>query len=441
MPRNIINEAELKKIVSKYVRSVSRDPEKIPDIQQIITEAIKNVAPDREIDQTDITRVLSKLSRRPTINDRIIQEAAKQVVDQSAMDDLRHLIGRQMLALGKKQSDDDIDRIIQISKLDPFNSTLQQIRTAVQTYYKTGKPIESTTPSELRDLVSKELSKYGPVGDQDIRTVLAKYLEDADHELPFDPAKVQEVIQKLLQGHPLQAPERPAVTPIIRPDHQHEQPTSDKVKQGAYVAPKDPTKLTFFEKVRKKLQRYGIKSLTRGSRNWLTDHVQKASKPATRKRLIAEGETVADALVGKMFMYFYDAKTKKELPYWDKFPLVFIVDLLEDGWLGLNLHYLDRNLRMRLFDKLLQLADDRTLDRITKLRLSYGVLKGFSRMPEAAPCLKRYLSKQVRSDLVKVESIDWEIALFLPVEQFQKEKKETVWQRSKEKYEKARRKS
>ena len=144
-------------------------------------------------------------------------------------------------------------------------------------------------------------------------------------------------------------------------------------------------------------------------------------------------------MISNMFMYFYDAKTKKDLPYWDKFPLIFPIELYKDGWLGINLHYLPIDIRMKLFDKLLAFANDKSLDKITKLRLSYGLLKNVSKFPEVRPCIKRYLGEFVKSNLLRVEPIDWEIALFLPVEQFQKERKEQVWIDSKRKISRLRR--
>jgi hypothetical protein len=440
MPKKIFDESELKRIVSKYVKNVRRDPAKIPDITEVITEALKSAAPEREFDSSDVTRVLTRLSKSPTITDKIIIEAAKKVVDESAFDDLKFLIKRQIRALGKKSGPDDVDKIIKHGKLDPYTSSIVQIRSAVQSYFESGKPLEALTPTELRELIKTELGKHGPIQDQDIRSVMAKYLEDADQEKPFDPVKVQAIIDTILArrgGNQPNAPQGPKTTPIVGPEPT---PMSGKVKPGSFIPPVDPRNMTFFEKIRKKLQRYGIKSLSRGSRNWLNDNVTRASKPASRKKLLAEGESVAEAVVGKMFMYFYDAKTKKDLPYWDKFPLIFIIDLLNDGWLGINLHYLDRKLRMRLFDKLLQFANDKSLDKITKLRLSYSFLRNFTQYPEVKPCLKRYLSRQVRSDLITVQPIDWEIALFLPVEQFQKQTKETVWQRSRKMVQDSRRK-
>ena len=34
-------------------------------------------------------------------------------------------------------------------------------------------------------------------------------------------------------------------------------------------------------------------------------------------------------LEGRMYTFFYDAKHKKTLPYWDRFPVVLILDLMK----------------------------------------------------------------------------------------------------------------
>jgi len=130
---------------------------------------------------------------------------------------------------------------------------------------------------------------------------------------------------------------------------------------------------------------------------------------------------------GKMYMYYYDPKTKKELPYYDIFPLVFVMEIYDDGFLGLNLHYLPPQLRVVLFKKLLKLRNNRRFDDSTKLKLSYRVIKRFGRFKFAAPCIKRYLTDYIRSNLREVEPEFWEIAIFLPTESFRKTIKEVVW--------------
>ena len=424
MPKRNLDESEIRRITEKYIHSVRIDPETIPNIEEVITEAIKSAAPRREFDPADIASVVSKLKGKHIINDKVINEAAKEVVDHSAMEDLKFMIGRNAKQLNKKLTPKEVDAIIQQGKLDPYTASLPQIKKAVNDFFSFGRPLEFVTPTELQDLVRKEMGKTGPVDERDVNAVVAKYVEKADQEKPVDPAEVQRLIQSHMATR----------TPPTKPSEAEKQ-KGDKqtnVKQGTFIPPKDPKNLTFFEKIRIKFQRYGIKSLTKESRNWLTDEVA-SLKRVNRQSFITQGQTAAEAFIGKMFMFFYDAKTKKRLPYWDKFPLIFVIELYDDGWLGLNLHYLDQKIRLRLFDKLLQFANDKSLDKITKLRLSYALLKNVAKFPEVRPCIKRYLAEYTKSQLLTVQPIDWEIALFLPVEQFQKEKKETVWAASRKK--------
>jgi hypothetical protein len=385
MPKQIISEAEIRKIATKYVRSVSFDPNKVPNIKSLISDAFHKLVPNRPVANEDIASVVTHLSKSSLVNDKVIQEAAKKVVAHSAMQDLKHLVGRNIKAIGKKASESEIIQIIKQNKLDPHNSSIQSIRDAVKSYYDPSKP-----PEDIRDVAKQ----YAPE---------------------------------------ITAPEGPQPTQVSRGGQPSAPPPAQKpdIKQGDWIPPKDPRNPTFFEKIRLKLRRYGIKSLTKGARNWLTDNVNKTKKSPNRTRLISQGQTAAEALVGKMFMYFYDAKTKDDLPYWDKFPLIFVVELYDDGWLGLNLHYLPLLLRAKLFDKLLSFANDKSLDKITKLQMSYGLIKNVAQFPEVKPTIKRYLASQVKSELLNVEPVDWEIAVFLPVEQFQKEKKERVWSDSK----------
>lgn len=135
--------------------------------------------------------------------------------------------------------------------------------------------------------------------------------------------------------------------------------------------------------------------------------------------------------LGRMYAYVYDPKHKKTLPYYDNFPLIFPVEIREDGWDGLNLHYLPPLLRATLFARLLRLRNNRKMDETTKLNLSYQVLSAASNNPYYKPCYKRYLVKHARSRLLLVHPAMWEEVIFLPTESFQKENRQTVWRESK----------
>jgi len=134
-------------------------------------------------------------------------------------------------------------------------------------------------------------------------------------------------------------------------------------------------------------------------------------------------------LIGGMYMFAYDPLTKKDLPYYDRFPLVLPLKRESDGFLGLNLHYLPIGYRIRFLKKLLPLAQYADED-IRRLRITYDILSASSRYREFRPCIKKYLLPQIKSRILKVESEEWDTALFLPIHQFKKAQAPTVWKES-----------
>ena len=134
--------------------------------------------------------------------------------------------------------------------------------------------------------------------------------------------------------------------------------------------------------------------------------------------------------MGQMFMFFYNPKHKDTLPYYDRFPLVFPVELYDDGFLGINLHYLPQKMRATLMDALYTTINNKKNDRTTKLRLSYEILRGSSRMRFFKPCLKRYLSGHVLQKFLYIDPNNWDKALMLPTEQFMKKTKFDVQRES-----------
>jgi hypothetical protein len=132
-------------------------------------------------------------------------------------------------------------------------------------------------------------------------------------------------------------------------------------------------------------------------------------------------------IVGSMYMFFYDPKGKKELPYYDSFPLVIVIGPADGGFLGLNLHYLPPILRAKFLDSLLDFTNNKKYDETTRFRLSYNLLQRAARMKYFKPCIKHYLNDQVRSRFARVPAPEWEIATFLPTADFQKGSKSKVY--------------
>lgn len=189
---------------------------------------------------------------------------------------------------------------------------------------------------------------------------------------------------------------------------------------------------SLFDQLNKQSTKSGIQKGTKKSLEWFKDRLA-AITQVNRKSILNDDslKSVSAPLVGRMFMYFYDPKHKKTLPYYDRFPLVIMVDKAPGGFYGLNLHYLEPRLRARFFDKLLEYSNNNKYDKTTRLKMSYELLTASSKMAAFKPCYKRYLTTHIRSKIAEVPASEWEIALFLPTEQFKKSSNSSVWKNSK----------
>ena len=126
-------------------------------------------------------------------------------------------------------------------------------------------------------------------------------------------------------------------------------------------------------------------------------------------------------------MFFYDPKHKKTLPYYDTFPLVLPLETYDDGFLGLNLHYLPIPLRIRLLDGLVDYSNNTAFDETTRLVVNYKRLKNIELI---RPTIHKYLSGYTKSQFRRIDADEFTIATLLPVQRFKKASEKEVWRES-----------
>ena len=149
-------------------------------------------------------------------------------------------------------------------------------------------------------------------------------------------------------------------------------------------------------------------------------------------------------LYGTMMLFVYDAKWKKKLPYWDKFPLVIMLGKAKGGFYGLNVHYLPPILRVTFLEALWKHAPKvkraviqepsrrrtrrhqlglaptkKSKSAITGELVRVSQLQAFlatiHKMKLFQPMIHHYLLNHVQSDFVLVAEDEWEPAVFLPL--------------------------
>ena len=162
------------------------------------------------------------------------------------------------------------------------------------------------------------------------------------------------------------------------------------------------------------------------STDWYRDKIREFGTPKTLD-LIRDGKQASSPFFGRLNMFIYDPKLKKKLPYYDTFPLVLPLEEYNDGFLGLNFHYLPIPLRMKLLDRVVDFSNNTKFDESTRLNVSYQNLKSIRLI---RPTIKRYLAGKVKSRFRRIDADVFIVATLLPVARFKKGSQSEVYRDS-----------
>lgn len=138
---------------------------------------------------------------------------------------------------------------------------------------------------------------------------------------------------------------------------------------------------------------------------------------AGRRQLLTEYKKTQKVKPGHMYLFGYDPKYKDTLPIYDKFPLIFVLEVYKGGFLGCNIHFLIPKLRQRLFELFMRNAIKSGKNDIKRLKLNYQTSVALAGNKLMGPTIKRYLWKQLETPMVEVPPSHWHHIIFLPMEQ------------------------
>ena len=146
------------------------------------------------------------------------------------------------------------------------------------------------------------------------------------------------------------------------------------------------------------------------------------NSPVAKTELLSTTKPIQTTkfLIGSLFIFKYDPKTKADLPYYDTFPCSLIFNIEGGLARGINFHYLPLTLRAKLFDKIWQIAENNWNNQDQVKRLTWKFLGNVTKFPEVRFAVKSYLYTHVRSKLIKVGWEDAKSAILLPYESFAK---------------------
>ena len=176
-----------------------------------------------------------------------------------------------------------------------------------------------------------------------------------------------------------------------------------------------------------------LQSLSRDAYKWLGQKIADLKNTSQIPVGVAREAAIRKTnrlTLGGLYCFYYDPKGKADLPYYDRFPLVLVLEKYQDGFLGLNLHYLPIKYRVAFLDKLLDYAVLNDEDEVKRIRITYDILNASKRFREFRPCIKKYLYNHTKSKILTIQPNEWDVAIFLPMQVFKGAKPKEVWQDS-----------
>ena len=127
------------------------------------------------------------------------------------------------------------------------------------------------------------------------------------------------------------------------------------------------------------------------------------------------------AVSGHMYIFEYKAKTAKKLPFYDQFPLVYVIKATRNEFWGLNLHYMSPKKRAWVVKRLMD-----------------------GRIDAPRNCFHKYITSHVDGFLLDLAAPEWATSILLPIETFvrnnkgkpgqQSYPKEVVWDETNENF-------
>ncbi len=162
---------------------------------------------------------------------------------------------------------------------------------------------------------------------------------------------------------------------------------------------------------------------------WFRTNIRRIFDRRNNEKVYLDGTRVGNVTEGNMYMMFYDAKFKKKLPWYDRFPLVIPFDTrtVRNGFYGINLHYIPPLMRQNLLEEMYKYP---TEDGVV---IGYEYFRSVSRMRPAIPCVKKYLWSRIKRVPMQVQKEYWDVAAMLPTGNFGGTNTNTVYADSRKK--------
>ena len=189
------------------------------------------------------------------------------------------------------------------------------------------------------------------------------------------------------------------------------------------------TEESFFQKAHKLAKQNNIISRSSRAREWYHDYAAEYGVNFRSGQMLrGGGKRISDIKLGRMYFFRYESQssssgrdilqTKDEI--YDAFPLVFCLAEYPNLIEAFNFHYMEPALRAQLLGKMFMYLNNEDFTNKTKLFATKfrKVIQDNRLFRHAKAAYKTYKPGRIRSKILEVHPLDWELAIMLPTERF-----------------------
>lgn len=165
--------------------------------------------------------------------------------------------------------------------------------------------------------------------------------------------------------------------------------------------------------------------------DWMRDQISEITNPQQFRPqdVLAGAGKTKRLLPGRMYLMRYNPAGKQELPYYDTFPLIFVMEVGEDYFVGLNLHYIPPYYRALFMDTLYSYVVNpdsqgemmsSTLTTRISPRVDFSFMSKRESMRTFKPMWKKYRYDKVIGSFLYIPPVAWDTVMMLPLQRFRK---------------------
>ena len=176
---------------------------------------------------------------------------------------------------------------------------------------------------------------------------------------------------------------------------------------------------SFFQKAHKHAKQQGIIERTELSREWFHDYaLEQGLNYRSMEMLRTGGKRISDMRLGRMYFFRYRPNKPDEI--YDEFPLMFLLSEEPDNMWGLNFHHLNPKRRAILLGKMLDFMNNTEYNENTRLMAHKfrSMIQTNKRFRDAKAIYRQYRIEDIKSKVIHVHPLDWELAIMVPTERF-----------------------